>query len=267
MRKYVNQNDRQQKSYYNDRFYVSPEIVKESVDIDEVFNSDLSKLKENFTINESYISKGTLVLIINSNDNKNILEYLKNELEYDMLMELSAVDYISKLNSFEIFYELLSMSKRKRVRVKCSIQNGEAIESVEPLFRSADWSEREMYDMFGIVANNHPYMKRILMPDDWSGHPLLKTYPLQGDEAASWYEVDKIFGKEARDTIGPEIRDSSTIDRYDTKRFARLGHEVPYGTDISKGEPDTPLAYQEEEGVFLIQKLDEKESVTLKTRK
>jgi len=184
-----------------------------------------------------------------------------------MLMELSAVDYIAKSNSFEIFYELLSMSKRKRIRVKCSINNGEAIESVEPLFRSADWSEREMYDMFGIIANNHPYMKRILMPDDWSGNPLLKTYPLQGDEAASWYEVDKIFGKEARDTIGPEIRDTATIDRYDTKRFARLGHEVPYGTDISKGEPDTPLAYQEEDGVFLIQKLDEKESIILDERK
>ena len=67
------------------------------------------------------------------------------------------------------------------------------------------------------------------MPDDWYDHPLKKTYPLQGDEAASWYEVDKIFGKEARDVIGPEQRDPAAIDRYDTTRFARLGHEVPFG--------------------------------------
>ncbi len=107
------------------------------------------------------------------------------------------------------------------------------------------------------------------MPDDWYDHPLKKTYPLQGDEAASWYEVDKIFGKEARDVIGPEIRDSAAIDRYDTKRFARLGHEVEHGVDITNGrEPEhTALAYQEEGGVKFIKKFHEKDSITLKKRR
>ncbi|MCK4442101.1 MAG: NADH-quinone oxidoreductase subunit C, partial [Sulfurovaceae bacterium] len=118
-----------------------------------------------------------------------------------------------------------------------------AIESIVPLYKSANFAERELFDMFGLVVNNHPFLKRILMPDDWEGHPLLKTYPLQGDEFASWYEVDKIFGKEARDAIGPENRDPSRIDRYDTKRFSRVGREVPFGADISKGEPDTPIEY------------------------
>jgi NADH-quinone oxidoreductase subunit C len=81
------------------------------------------------------------------------------------------------------------------------------------------------------------------MPDDWSGHPLLKTYPLQGDETASWYEVDKIFGKEYRDVIGPENRDPAKIDRYDTKRFSRVGYEVGFGTDISQGESETKIEY------------------------
>jgi NADH-quinone oxidoreductase subunit C len=94
------------------------------------------------------------------------------------------------------------------------------------------------------------------MPDDWEGYPLRKTYPLQGDEFAQWYEVDKIFGKEARDIIGPEIRDSAHIDRYDTERFARLGHEVSKGSDISNGEPDTVQKVQEEGGVFLIKNLN-----------
>jgi len=158
------------------------------------------------------------------------------------------------------------MTKRKRLRIKCKIDEKESIQSVEKLFRSADWSEREMYDMFGVVVNNHPFMKRILMPDDWEGFPLRKTYPLQGDEFAAWYEVDKIFGKEAREIIGPENRDPARIDRYDTERFARLGHEVPRGTDITHGEPDTPLVYQEPEGVFLIEKFDAEQSVVISDR-
>jgi NADH-quinone oxidoreductase subunit C len=174
---------------------------------------------------------------------------------------------------FEIVYELLSTSKRKRMRVKTFVQEDEAIESVNPIFRMADWSEREMYDMYGVKVNNHPLLKRILMPDDWVGHPLRKSYPLQGDEVASWYEVDKIFGKEARDIIGPELRDSACVDRYDTNRFARLGHEVSKGVPISKGnEPDTPIRYQEDGGVQLfgaklVTPFDEIEKTTLKERK
>ena len=105
------------------------------------------------------------------------------------------------------------------------------------------------------------------MPDDWYDHPLKKTYPLQGDEAASWYEVDKIFGKEARDIIGAEQRDSAAIDRYDTTRFARLGHEVPYDTDISQFEPETAISYEEENGNTLVKRLKPEESVVLKKRR
>ena len=106
----------------------------------------------------------------------------------------------------------------------------------------ANFAEREMYEMFGIYVNNHSYLKRILMPDDWEGHPLLKTYPLQGDEHAQWYEVDKIFGKEYRDIIGPELRDPARVDRYDTQRFARVGKEVPFGADPSLVDSkETPI--------------------------
>jgi len=268
MRKYVPKDDVQKKSYYNDRYWVAPQVAKTEVSDDEVFAADLAVIKAKFEVLEAFIQVEQMVVYIKPEDNFGVLELMQQELEYTQLSEMSAIDWLAKDDTFEIFYQMLSMNKRKRIRVKCSIPNGQAIESVEKLFRSADWSEREMFDMFGIKVNNHPYMKRILMPDDWEGHPLLKTYPLQGDEFAAWYEVDRIYGKEARDVIGPEIRDAGRVDRYDTERFSRLGFEVPKGTEPKPDEnaTPTPLAYQEDNGVFLIEAFDEEKSVVIDDR-
>lgn len=110
----------------------------------------------------------------------------------------------------------------------------------------------KIYDMFGIFIINHPNLKRILMPDDWFGHPLLKTYPLKGDEFARWYEIDKIFGKEYREVVGEEQRDSGFADDKDTLNFARLYHEVPKGSQ--KKEISFKQEYQEDEGVAFVKK-------------
>ena len=256
MRAYKAKGDVQAKPYYTDRYWVAPQVAKFDVESDEVFAKDLEVIKSKFDVLEAFIQVEQMIMIIKPEDNYRVLELLKNELEYTQLSEMSAIDFLETRDGFEIFYQMLSMNKRKRVRIKMFIKNGVAVNSVEKLFRSADWSEREMFDMFGIEANDHPFMKRILMPYDWQGYPLLKSYPLQGDEFASWYEVDKIFGKEAREEIGPEIRDTATIDRYDSERFARLGHEVPKGTKITGNEPKVTQSYQEDGGVFLIKKLD-----------
>ncbi len=266
MRAYTPKDDVQKKPYYTDRYWVAPQVAKSDVSEDAVFAEDLAAIKASFEVLDAYIQAGQMVVVINAADNFGVIELLKNEREYNQLSELSAIDWLAQEGKFEVFYQMLSMSKRKRLRIKCKIGEKESIESVEKLFRSADWSEREMYDMFGIVINNHPYMKRILMPDDWEGYPLRKTYPLQGDEFAQWYEVDKIFGKEAREIIGPENRDPARVDRYDTERFSRLGHEVPRGADITQGEPETAIAYQEEGGAFMIEKFDAQKTVTISDR-
>lgn len=263
MREYRNKSDVQKKSYYNDRFFVSPTQETFDVDSDTIFAKDLAILENVSKIEKAYICHTHLVLEINKNEITNLLKELKN-LEYNMLIELSCIDYLAQKNSFEVFYELLSIQKRKRVRVKTTILKDENIESVTKLFKSANWSEREAYDMFGVKFINHPNLKRLLMPDDWYDHPLKKSYPLQGDEAAAWYEVDKIFGKNARDIIGPEIRDSASIDRYDTTRFARLGHEVPFG--FEETTQNTDIKYQED-NQKLVTKLDPNKTKTLEKRK
>jgi len=265
MREYKNRKNVQKKAYYNDRFYVVPNIPKEDPSSDEVFSKDYKELKKHFKIKEAYIQRGQLVIIIKPEDNKKVLSFLKDELDYTFLSEMSANDYLEQSGEFEIFYQLLSMNKRKRLRLKCRIKEKSAIESVYTIFKSADWAEREMFDLMGVRVNNHYNLKRLIMPDDWHGHPLRKTYPLQGDEAASWYEVDKIFGKEYRDIIGPEQRDPARIDRKDTKNFIRINHEVPYGAKPSKEK--TVQEYQEEDGVFFIDEFKKDKSKVLNTRR
>ncbi len=260
MRAYKPKDNVQAKAYYTDRFYVAPQVPKTAVEEDEIFANDLETIKAKFDVKDAYIQVEQMVVYIDAHDIYGVLELMRDELAYTQLSEMSAIDWLEKDNTFEIFYQMLSMNKRKRIRIKYFIENGQAVDSVEKLFRSADWSEREMFDMFGIEANNHPFMKRILMPYDWEGHPLLKTYPLEGDEFAAWYEVDKIYGKEARDIIGPELRDPARVDRYDSERFARLGHEVPKGTKITGDEPAVTQSYQEEGGVFMVTKLDKESS-------
>jgi len=246
MREFRGKANEQKKSYYTDRFWVAPKVARFAPSEDAIFDNHLLVLSSKVQVKDAYIELGNLVVIVDKKDVFSTLDILKHDLGYDILSDMSAIDYLERYGGFELFYQLLSMNSKKRIRVKAFLPKGEVVSSVEPLFRSADWAERECFDMFGIRFNNHPNLKRILMPDDWVGHPLLKSYPLHGDEAARWYEVDKIFGKEHRDVIGPEIRDAAHIDRYDTRRFARLGHEVEYGEDISKDEPDTPIRYYED---------------------
>ncbi len=266
MREYKPKKDVQQKAYYNDRFWVAPQLPKEDVSGDEIFSEDLKALQEVVEIKEAYIQKEHLVCIIDCKDNLKTLACLKENCHYNFLMEMGAVDFLAKNGEFEIFYELLSTIKRKRVRIKCSLKEEEAIESVTSLFKSADWSEREMFDLSGVKVNNHPNLKRLIMPDDWSGHPLRKDYPLIGDEAAQWYEIDKIFGKEYREVVGPENRDQARVDKKDTENYAKIKHEVPKGAKFSD-KPTDFVSYQEKEGVLLISEFDKDKSETLKARK
>jgi len=243
MRKYTPKDNVQGKAYYTDRYHVTPSVPTFDVATDEVFAKQLAVLEAVVEVKSAKIMLGQMIVEINAEDNFKALEILKNECDYAMLSEMSAVDYLAKDGNFEVFYQMHNLKDVKRMRLVMRIEQGLAVESVVPLYKSANFAEREMFDMFGIVSNNHPFMKRILMPDDWEGNPLLKTYPLHGDEFASWYEVDKIFGKDAREAIGPEIRDQALIERYDTKRFSRVGYEVPFGADISEGETETPIEY------------------------
>jgi NADH/F420H2 dehydrogenase subunit C len=117
------------------------------------------------------------------------LDALKGE-GYTMLLDLGAVDYLGRSPRFEVVYHLLKMpvaianvaavGTPARLRVRCGLNEGEHLPTVSDLWNSADWAEREVYDLFGIVFDGHPDLRRIQMPHDWEGYPLRKDYPLRG---------------------------------------------------------------------------------------
>ena len=114
----------------------------------------------------------------------NILEALrlaKHELNFERLSTVTGVDRYPAEPRFEIVYHLQSIAKKQRLRLKARVpgENPE-IESAFAVYRSANWYEREVFDLFGVRFLNHPDLTRIMMPDDWVGHPLRKDYPVTG---------------------------------------------------------------------------------------
>ncbi|MGX2981980.1 NADH-quinone oxidoreductase subunit C [Helicobacter sp. 23-1045] len=252
----------QKKVYHKNRFQTPCETPKVSVK-NSKFEGILALMDSRIKIIESFIELGNLVVCVERHDILEALEILK-DYGFDILSELSAI-HLSD-DRFEVFYQLLSMDKVARVRVK-TITDKE-IDSATKIYRNALWCEREAYDMFGIRFLNHPHLKRLIMPDDWSGHPLRKDYPLQGDEDAQWYEIDKIFGVEHRDSVGAENRDSAFVDESDTMNFALAGFEVPKGAKAkSASDEPTEIRYQEKDGVFVVTKFDKAKQKQLDKRR
>lgn len=107
-----------------------------------------------------------------------IIEYLKEQEGFDYLVDLTAVHYPNRERAFDLVYILYSFSRNERVRVKTLIAEGQNPQSVTAVHLTADWLERECYDMFGIRFAGHPDLRRILMPDDWRGYPLRKDYAI-----------------------------------------------------------------------------------------
>jgi len=106
-----------------------------------------------------------------------VVEALRAE-GFDYLVDLTAVDYPAKPERFELIYILYSFARNERVRVKARVKEGEKPHSVVGLYVTANWLEREAFDMFGIEFAHHPDLRRILMPDEWTGYPLRKDYKI-----------------------------------------------------------------------------------------
>jgi NADH-quinone oxidoreductase subunit C len=99
---------------------------------------------------------------------------------FDFCSDVTASDWPPRAERFDLIYCLASTTLRHRVRVKVRAKDGQAVPSVSEVWPAANWFEREIFDLFGIGFDGHPNLKRILMPDEWQGHPQRKDYPLEG---------------------------------------------------------------------------------------
>jgi len=128
-------------------------------------------------------SKGETTVVVPREHLPRVAEYLLSEpsLRFSFLSDITTVDRFPLEPRFEVNYQLLSLDRKERLRVKVKLQGKDAvIPTVTSVWPTANWHERENFDLMGIRFEGHPDLTRILMPEDWEGHPLRKDYPVEG---------------------------------------------------------------------------------------
>jgi NADH-quinone oxidoreductase subunit C len=118
-----------------------------------------------------------------------LLRMLRDDEQFDYCVDVTAVHYPKREKQFDVLWILYSFQRNERVRVKTQIADGESIPSCVPIWPTANWLEREVYDMFGIKFAGHPNLKRILLPDGWEGHPLRKDYDILKQDT-QWVQIN-----------------------------------------------------------------------------
>lgn len=124
---------------------------------------------------------GELSIVVDPAKIVDICRSLKKDEKFIRLSSVTAVDWIPREPRFDVVYHMQSFERKLWLRVKARVSgNQPEIDSVFPVWKGSDWYEREVFDLFGIVFRGHPNMKRIMLPDDWQGHPLRKDFPVHG---------------------------------------------------------------------------------------
>jgi NADH-quinone oxidoreductase subunit C len=143
-------------------------------------NELVQRLKKHFddAIREATLDRKQAIVLVEVARLRDVSQYCRDEEKFDMLTDLTAVDWPKREKRFDMILNLYSFARNERLRLKAYAADGEQVPSVCDVWPAANWLERECYDMFGIVFEGHPDLKRILMPDEWRGHPLRKDYDI-----------------------------------------------------------------------------------------
>jgi len=144
----------------------------------------LDALKESMpdTVLESSCYADEVTVVVPRERVVDVLRFLHDDprTSFNLLADQTAADYPQREKRFDIVYHLYSIPKNHRLRIKVRAGESETVPSATVVYHAAEWHEREIFDLFGVVFEGHPELKRILLPDEWQGHPLRKEYPLEG---------------------------------------------------------------------------------------
>jgi NADH-quinone oxidoreductase subunit C len=171
----------------------APAAPKAPVKPDPWVNPLLDELNRKFpgAITEAVIFRNMPSLLVAKERLVAMCEFLKSAEggEYTLLTDHTAVDYPKREKRFDLIYHLYSFKKNERLRLKVLAGEGEKVPSVTSVWPTANWLEREVFDLFGVPYEGHPDLKRILMPDGWTGHPLRKDYDILKQDTA-WVQAN-----------------------------------------------------------------------------
>ncbi len=135
-------------------------------------------------IREATEDRKQAILLVDKDKLLEIAQYTRDEEKFSLLADLTAVDWPKRERRFDVVLNLYSFDKNERLRIKAHTGEGEPVASLSSVWPTANWLERECFDMFGIVFEGHPELKRILLPDEWQGHPLRKDYDILQQDTA-----------------------------------------------------------------------------------
>ena len=162
--------------------------MKSLSDLEKKINSELTT-----KINDSNISHEQLYLSIDNEDLLDVILFLKinNDTKFKQLIDITAVDYPENSKRFKMIYLLLSHQFNQRIVISCLINENEVVSSLTKIFPSANWMEREVFDMYGVKFKDHPDLRRILTDYGFEGYPLRKDFPLTGHNEVRYSEDEK----------------------------------------------------------------------------
>ena len=149
-------------------------------------NDLVKRLKEKFgeAIREATLDRKQPIILVATQKLRDISRHVRDTEQFDMLADLTAVDWPKREKRFDVILNLYSFPKNERLRLKAHAGENESVPSVTGVWGGANWLEREAYDMFGIVFEGHPNLKRILLPEEWQGYPLRKDYDILTQDTA-----------------------------------------------------------------------------------
>ena len=157
-------------------------------EIEKIINSDLSTKIQN-----SFIENDELMIEIYENELIQVIQFLKtnDKCKFRQLIDIAGVDYPDNEKRFKLIYLFLSHENNIRIKLSINFETNQLINSITKIFPSANWMEREVFDMYGIKFKNHPDLRRILTDYNFKGHPLRKDFPLTGFNEVRYSEKDK----------------------------------------------------------------------------